>query len=201
MKLNSIQGVLGLLFFSMIQFSCSSDTEDFDSINNNTHNTTLSTSVKYKTASSARSEKDVVIPTGYDDIITISDLKKFAVNNAMARQMNIVPGIYFAKIILVRKNLQAEAGYNIFYPEATTSIENLKYKTGSLDANIIYSTRKFGWAPDSQKADANGNFVGKTYLLYLYANSAGQQVAYYYPYAPKKLQWRFVAKKVENIEF
>ena len=50
----------------------------------------------------------------------------------------------------------------------------------------------FGWTTPTPRLDAStSTFVGKTYLIYIYANMEGQLVAYYYHYSLECLEWSF----------
>ena len=171
--------------------SCSSD--DADDVNDSKVISEISLSKSLVNSSSVRvinsgSTKTNVVK-GYDVIKKVANLGKIAVGNEMAKQMNIVPGVYLARTVLVEKTLNAAPNSYIIYPNATSTISS---KTGMVDSNVMSSSRMFGWTTPTPRLDAStSTFVGKTYLIYIYANMAGQRVAYYYPYAPERLEWSF----------
>ena len=197
---------LSLILFSVLAISaCSSDTSDEVDVYGT--KTTSKESVEPNPEYSVK-KKNVLSraindgTTGYDEIIKVTDNKKYAIGNEMARQMNIGPGIYIGRVILVKKELHTKPGYEIRCPKTRTSIDSLKYKTGVISPDLVMSSKRiFGWTTINGVADKDGCFVGMTYLLEIISNAGGQQVGYYYPYSPKVLQWKFIAREPIDPDF
>lgn len=179
--------------FPLIGVFCSCSSDDTDDVNDtkalseSSISKTLVNSSSVRVINSGATSTSVV--KGYDTIKKVANLGKIAVGNEMARQMNIVPGVYLARTVLIEKTLSAAPNSYILYPNASSTISS---KTGMVDSNVMSSSRMFGWTTPTPRLDAStSTFVGKTYLIYIYANMAGQRVAYYYPYAPERLEWSF----------
>lgn len=129
------------------------------------------------------------VPTGYDEMKVTANLKKVLVTNLIAQTIHITPGVYFGKTVFVIKHLTCKPYSYILPPEGTTTFPG---NTGLVSADVLSSTPVFGWKSSKVKdREGSGTFNGETYLLYLYANSSGKKVNYYYPCSPEKLKWHF----------